>query len=268
MAEIIKDKILIVDDEPQVRELLTLNFRDEYLVSTAATVKEASAKIQNEKFSLVITDMNMAGEKGRDVIHLVKTVSPETIVLAITGYGSVEDAVNAVKLGAEEYFLKPLDLERFNLTVKNHMEKFHLNRQLNKNSRLLELEKASRAVLEAEVIEVSLPDILKMILGMFKADSGSVMLFDKNSEQLVVSASEGLSNLAQESLRVSDGAKISGWAAKHNRPLLLGPDPEKSKKILGDFEPRNEINSSLVVPLAIRGKPLGVLNLNMLSDVK
>ncbi|MEI6845514.1 MAG: ATP-binding protein [Candidatus Firestonebacteria bacterium] len=269
MAENIKDKILIVDDEPGVRDVLSLNFAQEYEVDTAGSVNEASEKIEAGKYALVITDMNMPGLNGLDLIRLVKAKSSRTMVLVMTGYGSVENAVNAVRLGAEEYVLKPFSLERVNTTVKNIIEKYHLSRQLNKIERLFELEKASRAVLEAEIIEKSLPDILQMIIGMFKADSGSVMLYDKATNQLVLSASHGIApNKVQQPIRVASGDKISGWAIKHNRALLLDGNFDKSKNMFGNFVPRSEIKSSLVAPLSIRGKLLGVLNLNMLTALK
>ncbi|MCX5777483.1 MAG: ATP-binding protein [Candidatus Firestonebacteria bacterium] len=268
MIETIKEKILIVDDDAGIREMLAINFADQYDVDTAGGAEEVTKKLETTKYLLVITDMKMPGGSGLDVIRSVKNKSPLTLVMVMTGYGSVEDAVNAVRLGAEEYVLKPFSLERVNMTVKNIVEKFHLSRQLNKIERLFELEKVSRAVLESEIIEKSLPDILKMILGMFKADSGSVMLFDKNTNQLMVSASEGIAPKFHDSIKVSSGDKISGWAARYNRALLLDGDSEKSKKIFGNFKPRSEIKSSLVVPLTIRGKLLGVLNLNMLSTLK
>jgi len=268
MKKKLKDRILIVDDEPQINKMLVANFSDKYDTDTAESVKEVEKKITSGKYALVITDMSMEGQNGLEVIRLVKAKSPQTMVLMITGYSSVEDAVNALRLGAEDYVQKPLDLSRFNVTVKNVIEKFHQSRQLNKIQRLFELEKASRAVLESENIGRSMPDILKMILGMFKADSGSVMLLDKSSGQLVVSAAEGISPDIKASIRVSSGDKISGWAVKHNRALLLDSNSGKARKMFKNYKPRSEIKSSLVVPLAIRGKLLGVLNLNILSDLK
>src|SRR3989339_712720 len=125
-----RDKILIVDDEEAVRELLALNLSDLYDADTADSVKEAVKKIELSKYALVITDMKMPGGNGLDLIKLIKEKSPETIVIAITGFSSVEDAISALKLGAEEYVLKPLDFDKFNVIVKSLIEKYRLRKKL------------------------------------------------------------------------------------------------------------------------------------------
>ncbi|MEI6845513.1 MAG: ATP-binding protein [Candidatus Firestonebacteria bacterium] len=268
MAQNVKDKILVVDDEQAVCEMLSLNFKDKYEVDTAGNVSEASKKIKSGKYALVITDINMPGGSGLDVLRSVKSESPETITLVITGFGSVEGAVEALKLGAEEYLQKPIDLDRLNVTVKNAVEKYRLSLQLKKIEMLFELEKASGAVMEAESIEKSLPNILKMLIGMFRADGASVLLFDKNNEQLVVSAAEGLGNKTEPLTTIRSGGKIRDWLVENDRVLILDPLSSKGKEIFKDLEFHDAIRSSLLVPLAISGKTLGLLNLNMVSALK
>jgi len=261
-----RDKILIVDDEEAVRELLALNLSDLYDADTADSVKEAVKKIELSKYALVITDMKMPGGNGLDLIKLIKEKSPETIVIAITGFSSVEDAISALKLGAEEYVLKPLDFDKFNVIVKSLIEKYRLRKKLSIIRRSFELEKLNRIVLESEDISKTLPEILDLICRMFQADSGSVMLYDKTSQKLCIIAAKGMNQKETDKYEVSIGERVSGWVAENKKAVKLGSNVDKF--IFKNFEPRGEIRSSIVVPLSVHEKLMGVLNLNMLEEGK
>jgi two-component system response regulator FlrC len=103
-----RDSILIVDDEPAQRQLLEASLGREYLVVTAADGTEASQLLSRRSFSLVITDERMPGMGGIELLRWIRERTPETPVLMLTAYGSVETAVQAIKLGAQEYLAKPL----------------------------------------------------------------------------------------------------------------------------------------------------------------
>ena len=107
MAEI-KYSILIVDDEPAQRQLLGASLGRDYLITAAANGLEATQLMARRNFDLLITDERMPEMNGIDLIRWVKEHSPETPVVVLTAYGSVETAVEAMKLGAEEYLTKPL----------------------------------------------------------------------------------------------------------------------------------------------------------------
>ncbi|MFH1073957.1 MAG: ATP-binding protein [Candidatus Firestonebacteria bacterium] len=263
-----KEKILIVDDEAGICDALALNFSASYDVDTAGSVKEAAEKIELSKYALVITDMRMPHESGLDIIKLVKEKSPETMVIVITGFSSVEDAVSALKLGAEEYVLKPLDFDKFHVTVKSLVGKYRLSKKLFGIQKSFELEKLNRIILESEDIDKTLPEVLNIICRMFQADSGSVMLFDKASQKFCVRASKGMAQGEMKEYGVALGERVSGWVAENKKPVKLDNNAKKLKNMFKNFEPRGEIKSSLVVPLAAHEKLLGVLNLNMLEEGK
>ena len=229
-------------------------------------MKEAVKKIELSKYALVITDMKMPGGNGLDLIKLIKEKSPETIVIAITGFSSVEDAISALKLGAEEYVLKPLDFDKFNVIVKSLIEKYRLRKKLSIIRRSFELEKLNRIVLESEDISKTLPEILDLICRMFQADSGSVMLYDKTSQKLCIIAAKGMNQKETDKYEVSIGERVSGWVAENKKAVKLGSNVDKF--IFKNFEPRGEIRSSIVVPLSVHEKLMGVLNLNMLEEGK
>jgi DNA-binding NtrC family response regulator len=103
-----KRTILIVDDEPGQRQFLSGSLSREYDTVTAANGQEAAQLLAHRSFSLVITDERMPGMGGIELIRWMRENSPETPVIVLTAYGSVETAVEAIKLGAEEYLTKPL----------------------------------------------------------------------------------------------------------------------------------------------------------------
>jgi DNA-binding NtrC family response regulator len=104
----VRYSILVVDDEPAQRQLLAGSLGRDYTVVVAANGSEATQLMSRRNFDLLITDERMPGMNGLELIRWTKEHSPETPVIVLTAYGSLETAVEAMKLGAEEYLTKPL----------------------------------------------------------------------------------------------------------------------------------------------------------------
>ena len=103
-----RERILVVDDAPDTLELIQRNLTSQgYRVFTATGVAEAIRLLDETTVDLVVTDMKMPEVSGFDLLRHVRQNLPDTEVMMITGYASVEDAVKAVKTGAEEYISKP-----------------------------------------------------------------------------------------------------------------------------------------------------------------
>jgi two-component system response regulator AtoC len=129
-------RILVVDDEPNIRSGLVLALEEEapYAVSTAADASEAWSQFQHAPHQLVITDLKMPGPlTGLDLVRSIKHGWPETLILVITAHGTVETAVEAMRLGAHDYLAKPVDLEMLGL----HVRKAYEHHQLRRENRLL-----------------------------------------------------------------------------------------------------------------------------------
>lgn len=106
------EHILIIDDDPLLQEFLfeLLSSRG-YFPSVAENISIAKKKIKANRYDLIISDMNMPDGTGMDVIHLTKQRSPRTPILMITAYGSIENAVEAMRQGAFNYLTKPFSSE-------------------------------------------------------------------------------------------------------------------------------------------------------------
>ncbi len=106
------EKILIVDDELLMRNFLVEALKRKGYETTAVENGEKAVKlVQESAFDMVITDMKMPGMTGIDVLTKVKELSPSTLVIVVTAFGTIENAVEAMKLGAFYYLIKPFSLE-------------------------------------------------------------------------------------------------------------------------------------------------------------
>jgi len=120
-------KILIVDDEAPIRRTLReiLEFED-YEVEEAADGQEGVSKVQHTKYDVVIMDIKMPKMDGIEALERIQLISPETPVIMVSGHGTIDTAVEAVKKGAFDFISKPPDLNRMLITVRNAMEKADL----------------------------------------------------------------------------------------------------------------------------------------------
>lgn len=124
------NRILIVDDEQSMRELLSILLRKEgYEVVTAENGATALKAVQREIFDLVITDLKMPQFDGIALLKSVKEVSPDTIVIIITAFGTTEGAERARILGAYDYIGKPFNNDEIKLVIHNALEKRHLRKE-------------------------------------------------------------------------------------------------------------------------------------------
>jgi two-component system response regulator AtoC len=125
-----KSGILIVDDDQNMRSSLLEWFESEnHHVYSASSGEEAIKKIEDGNFNIVITDLKMPGIDGLELLRYVKREHPNTEVIIMTAYGTVETAVNAMKEGAYDYVVKPFSPEEIGMIVKKIVERQSLIRE-------------------------------------------------------------------------------------------------------------------------------------------
>lgn len=127
-------RILVVDDEINIRgALVTLLEKKRYQVRGAGTGEEALEQLETAAADLVLTDLKMPGMGGMEFLRRLKQKWPDTEVLVMTAYGSIDTAIEAMRCGAYDYLTKPIDRERFPLAVEKALERRALafeNKQL------------------------------------------------------------------------------------------------------------------------------------------
>lgn len=123
--------ILIVDDEKNIRKTLSMILTSEgYLVDEAATAKEAIEKIRSSQFDLILLDVKLPDEDGIKLIDDIKLISPSSYIIMISGHANIQNAVEAIKKGAYDFFEKPLDRERILISINHCIEKKILTEEL------------------------------------------------------------------------------------------------------------------------------------------
>src|SRR5512136_1669377 len=113
------EEVLVVDDEPQMLIAINETLRREgYSITTAGSAREALCRLREKYYHLVITDMRMPEMSGFDLLRKVKSSTPQTPVVLLTAYGTIQNAVDAMKQGAFDYLLKPFSSESLEDVVR------------------------------------------------------------------------------------------------------------------------------------------------------
>src|SRR5260370_42269103 len=110
-------RLLIVDDEVEVRGVLHDLLSGTYECGQADSGEDALAQLSEQDYQLVISDITMSGMSGLEMIPHVKVVSPDTVIVMISGMQTIESAINALRLGAFDYLMKPFDLRQAEAAV-------------------------------------------------------------------------------------------------------------------------------------------------------
>ena len=127
MAE---EKILIVDDEEIIRVSLQQDLLDEGFIVDIAEDGNTAIGMLDTKYDLIITDLMMEGIGGIEILKAAREKYPQQAVFILTGYGELDSAINALRLGAADYLLKPYNYEELLLRIGSCLEKRELQRKI------------------------------------------------------------------------------------------------------------------------------------------
>ncbi len=169
--------ILVVEDEVNIRSaLVTMLEKLGHEVQGVETAEEALSLLTHAKMDLVMTDLRMPGLGGMELLRQMKEKWPETETIVLTAFGSIDTAVEAMRLGAYDYLTKPIDRDRFHIVVKKALEHHNLaqeNKQL--RDRLETRARFDQMVGESEVMQ-RIYGLVDMV-----ADSGVTVLLTGES---------------------------------------------------------------------------------------
>jgi DNA-binding NtrC family response regulator len=127
MSESIKVRLLVVDDEQSIRKLcMTIGNSLGYVCSEAESAETAVARIEQDAPDLILTDLKLPTQSGVELLRQAKATFPRAEVAIMTGHGSIESAVDAMKLGAYDYIEKPFRVEKMRLLLQRMAEKVRL----------------------------------------------------------------------------------------------------------------------------------------------
>jgi len=161
-----KAKILVVDDEANVLFTMTSILQQEgYDVDGVGDGASAIKAIREKYYDLVLTDLNMPGVDGLAVLAEVGKRSPNTVTVMITGYGSLDSALEAIQLGAYEYLLKPTEVPELKLAVKRSLER----KRLSEIDTLYRVSREITSALDLKNIAVQVADAVRRVLALENA---------------------------------------------------------------------------------------------------
>ena len=188
-----KGKILIVEDENSMREVLKILLEGEsYEVTSASEGLEGISHIDKDIFDLVITDIKMPGADGFEVLKKVKNISPGTVVIMITAFGTTEAAIEAMKLGAYDYIHKPFKIDEIRLIVKKAIEKKRLTEEV---SLLRDKVKITYSLENIIGQSPKMQELFRLVPKVAQSNSNALIIGESGSgKELVAMALHNLSN--------------------------------------------------------------------------
>jgi signal transduction histidine kinase len=145
-------RVLVVDDEETVTVTLQgILELDGYSVTASTSGEIALELIRTHPFEVVLTDLRMDGVDGLDLLRELHTISPDSVAIVLTGYGSLDSAVQALREGAYDYLVKPCDILEMRTTVARGLERARLASQLRERVRDLEQANETNRALNLEL---------------------------------------------------------------------------------------------------------------------
>jgi response regulator RpfG family c-di-GMP phosphodiesterase len=169
----LEERILIVDDEEMICFILAQRlFKEGYLCTTANNGKEALGHFHKNTFSLIISDIKMPEMDGIELLKRVKAINPKMMVIMVTAYPEIDMAVEAMRLGAYDFLIKPADLDLVVLSVKRALEKRRLEEEVevyHKNLERLVEERTSKLREALLILKKSHLDSVKVLAGAIDA---------------------------------------------------------------------------------------------------
>jgi len=126
-----KARVLVVDDDRQLADMLVRYLvKMDYEAEAAYAGREGLARFEQGDFKLVILDLKMPDMSGMEVLEAIKSIDSQAVVMVITGFGTIESAVTAIKKGAYDFIPKPIELNALETILSRALEKNALWRQL------------------------------------------------------------------------------------------------------------------------------------------
>ena len=172
-----QERILIAEDEADVREICALILkRAGYDPVAVEDGQQAVERARQESFDLLLTDIKMPRLSGLDACRAIRSLNPDLPIVIMTGYGTIESAIDAVRLGVSEFLLKPFRPDDLEAAVGRALAKKRLEQENARLKALIPLFDLSRILMRAVDLEAAPKQIVHIAYKELQADSASLML--------------------------------------------------------------------------------------------
>ncbi len=252
-------RILVVDDERVIREILAEFLSLEgFSVNTVEDGEKALTELRLNPYDLLITDLKMPRLSGLQLLEKVESERLGVLTVLMTGFGTVETAIEAMKKGAYDYLLKPFKVEEVIHVVERALYRQRLQAENIRLREALTIYKVSEAIALSHDIERILDVVLRAAIDEVKADVATLHLRDPRSGQyeervkVVASESDPVSGLPSPAFGILTEQFASGV------PILAHGG--KASRFFTENAAPQDLASFVAVPLQVRGDMVGVLN--------
>ncbi len=251
-----KENILIIDDEEFIlqlsRDILT---KIDYHVKTASDGSEGLKLLESDKFDLILTDIKMPNINGLDVIRHVRTHNKEIPIIVITGHGTLDIAINALRLGAQGFILKPFTPFELRAAVAEALEKTRLLRENIRMRALMPLFEVSKEIIGEVDPKRLLKLIVEIVVKETHADRVWLALIDESTGKLNLKEHYGVS---------PDFVERAENVFEKKNPLLITNEIDLNREFY-EIDQIQRMSPDIFVPLSIRGNIIGLLWISRLG---
>lgn len=251
-------KILVVDDDRFARTLCRqiLEEEDGFEVAEAESVDEGLEIIREEEIDLVISDLVMPDKTGLDMVEILRLEHPGLRVILITGYGTVESAVKAMKMGALDYIRKPLNPTEFKIVVRRALEQSKLAEENRELKSSLKLYDASSRISRTIEIEELYQIIFDLMIHETGATRGFLYVVDQEQGESNIILSEGFDAEENEGLDRKLFEELQQELAHLSEPFI----PDYTLATTVNYRSSSDpVQSSLFIPLQNKNELAGVV---------
>ena len=259
-------RILVVDDERVIREILSDFLGLEgYVVRTVEDGVQALEELQKRSYNLVISDLKMPKMNGLDLIEKITELGIPVLTVIMTGFGTVETAIEAMKHGAYDYILKPFKVEEVIHIVKRGLDRQRLQHENLRLKDALSIYKISEAIATSLSVEKVLDLVLDAVLDAVDADIVNLLLEQPGDAS---DADDRPGTFVEHARKVSPRLERSETAPPLNFGEVL-PLLQEDKPLLAHSArayrflsgpPEKRLVSFCSIPLKLKGRIIGMLN--------
>lgn len=257
--------ILVVGDEIELANTICEMLEQQgYETVNFSNGKDALTALKEKEFDVLLTDLMLPDMDGIELLKKSLEIDRQIVGIIMTGHGTIQTAVEAMKTGSFDFILKPFKSDALLHTISKAMEVNNLkkeNIELRGSLAVYELTKAATFSVNKDIV---VDRVAEAALAQCQADEVSVMLPTDQGDELYVAAVRGNNRDHIIGKKVKVGQGIAGWVAKHHEFVSLNGNVDDSR--FAPVCPRNEIKNAVSVPMMAGGKFVGVININLLSD--
>ncbi len=263
---IFKNRILVIDDEQVVCDVVKemLRSNESYHVVAEYDPAKALELLKTSQFDLVLTDLMMGKHSGMQMIQAALEQNGDTIVVLMTGYPTMENAIDALKHGAYDYIVKPFKMDHLMATVERGLRKQMLSRENIHLKEQLALFKIAEAMGSTIHLGTALNQVLRLTIKEFSADGASILFHEGGDSDRFVLQAIQTAHHAETDREFLEGRTHHSQMAVEARVVeienLYVDNPADGNNLM-----QAQVKTYLSCPLLIRGRVIGILNMQRQS---